>query len=385
MDTNSGVYVVDDARLIDYQDPCDKFKQHNQDNTNATVEGSVYWQEIPSSGVKKGASFGFVRLASGHERHFYLKDQKPVLGHLVRLKLFNNDNLQHPNSCELIQTLLPPPDRHKWLFGRIIQVFAHTDAQTEKTLNTSFRTSQNLNLQRRGGGFQILNGMILTEPMQGTHVDLCFFRLVLPLVIVEQIKPGVGVFFTLKELALHKVVDHTDSCYQTPVELVNDVLQGRVQQSKVYQQNASDIGNSEKLSCWAVDNICLPQDQYTGQYKNIPARKCSGLQAESVLLQKYGNVLINGMQSLIYVPRPTLNITPPIFKENEKFLFNVHFVFNEQKMGFTPESNQIKKIKSDISARRIKGKILLLNKMQRCPVYVFRPDAAQHSNVQMID
>ena len=56
-----------------------------------------------------------------------MKAQKQVLGHLVKLKLFNNEAENHPNSCELVQSLLPPPDRHRWLFGRIVEVFNDID------------------------------------------------------------------------------------------------------------------------------------------------------------------------------------------------------------------------------------------------------------------
>lgn len=79
--------------------------------------------------------------------------------------------------------------------------------------------------------------MLLAEPMQGTHVDLCFFRLVLPRAVAAQLAPGAGVYFTLKELALHKVVDHADSVHQTPVELVNDILGMQEQKGKMGVEN----------------------------------------------------------------------------------------------------------------------------------------------------
>lgn len=61
----------------------------------------------------------------------------------------------------------------------------------------------------------------------------------------------------------------------------------------------------------------------------------------------------------------------------ERFVFNVHFVFQEAKGGFVPEANQIKKFKSDVSSRRIGGRIVQLTQMERCPIYVFKPDANQ--------
>ena len=110
LQASSGIYEVESATLVDYQDPCEKFKVAHNERTDATVEGSVYWQEIqPQNNGKQslnktsnGTSYGFVRLASGHERHFFLKAQKQVLGHLVKLKLFNNEAENHPNSCELV-------------------------------------------------------------------------------------------------------------------------------------------------------------------------------------------------------------------------------------------------------------------------------------------
>lgn len=133
LEANSGIYVVEQATLLNYQDPCDKFKQSHQDKVDQTVEGSVYWQEIQKS-QKSTTSYGFVRLASGHERHFYLQKQQSVLGHLVKLKLFNADTENHPNSCELVQQLLPPPDRHKFLFGRVVGVYKELPQNTEQVL-----------------------------------------------------------------------------------------------------------------------------------------------------------------------------------------------------------------------------------------------------------
>eukprot|EP00703_Trepomonas_sp_PC1_P005287 JAP91319.1 hypothetical protein TPC1_17105 [Trepomonas sp. PC1] len=367
LEANSGIYVVDEATLINYQDPCDKFSLTHQDQVNQTVEGSVYWQEIQKQ-QKSSTSYGFVRLASGHERHFYLQKQQSVLGHLVKLKLFSSDSQAHPNSCELVQDLIPPPDRHKFLFGRIIGIYQELPAQTEQLLKSSFRLQQIKN-----SNYQTVNGMILTEPMQGTHVDLCYFRLILPMQMVQQLKPGLGIYFTLKELALHKVVDQTDSLYQTPVDLVNIILQNKTSNQK-FAQPSQDVGNSKKLSCWAVDNICLQKDQFSGYYKTIQQRNCSGIQADGLFFDRYGKVLANGFESLVYVPRPTLNIQPAIFKEQERYLFNVHFVFNEQKQAFVPEANQIRKIRQDVSSRRIQGKIIQLQQEKRCPIYVFQPN-----------
>ncbi|CAL5990997.1 Conserved_hypothetical protein [Hexamita inflata] len=381
MEANSGIYIVEQATLIDYQDPCEKFKMHYAQKTDTTIEGSVYWQEIQKKGQ---ASYGFVRLASGHERHFYLKQNQNVLGHLVKLLLFNDDPVNHPNSCQLIQSILPPPDRHRWLFGRIIGIYQ--EPTTELLLKQSFRTQ----MPQKNNDACIVNGMILTEPMQGTHVDLCFFRVVVPKLLFEQLKVGLSVYFTLKELALHKVVDQTDSVYQTPVELVNmvsdlstlnqapDTNKSQIQnilqkmQQTFFTQNDADIGNSRKLSCWAVDNICLQTDTFQGHFKSIPQRKCSGLQTEQMFFEKYGKVLLNGSESLVYVPRPTLNIFPPIFKELERFFFHIHFVFAEQKNGFVPEANQIKKIEQDVSSRRIQGRVHLIG--QRSPLYLFQPN-----------
>lgn len=78
--------------------------------------------------------------------------------------------------------------------------------------------------------------------------------------------------------------------------------------SKFFHQPTQDVGNSMKLSCWAVDNICLQLDLFFSCYKTIQQRNCSGIQADGLFFNRYGKVLVNGFESLVYVPRPTLNI-----------------------------------------------------------------------------
>ncbi|KAH0575266.1 hypothetical protein SS50377_22893 [Spironucleus salmonicida] len=239
------------------------------------VSAVVYWQEIDPK-KDQASSFGFVRLATGFERHFFFKSRENILGHLVRLTQVRNR--LHPSSCELVEVLRGPPVSD-WLSGEIVQCFSNVN---EQLLNRSFRP-QNTQIPASYG---TTCGFIAPDRQLDTVVDLCFFRLPNCENLLQQ---GARVFFTLKAQALHKVIDMQET---VPTQ-------------------------SPKLSIWAVENVSLQSLTFSGVFSTLEARKCSGIRPEKAFHETFKQQ----KSELVFMPRALL--AAGLLRAGDHVVFNV--------------------------------------------------------------
>lgn len=386
----STVYIALNVQFLDYHNPCDgllvtkdvggkikKGKKLAGDGTAATkkvIHASVYWQES-TKGAESHTSFGFVRLCNGYERHFSINTAMNYLGHLVTITLTSH-NKTHRNTCELHGSLLKPPIQQHWLIGRLVLLLRGKECEQVgqhvlDLMNGSFRTKITSAIFDTPGKLSkmiLVMGFILTESHQNTHVDCSFFRLVLPKLVSDRLEVGMLLRFTLKEGAYHKVMDISDSLYSSPCSFLNYILEtDGIKHDDQYEVStlpdgvhvyvtdqpvSTEVleGNSRRLSCWAIDNISFINDIFKGSYRNIESRKCRGIEPDESFFARYGRYLSSSRSTLIYLPRPALEVQPSLFFQSEVYFYMVHFVYNEQKPGVSAEANTLTK-------NIIKGKV----------------------------
>ncbi|TNJ26842.1 hypothetical protein GMRT_10579 [Giardia muris] len=384
----STVYIASNIVFLDYV----SLPRESMGPSARLLQASVYWQEI-----KKGdtceTSYGFARLSSGHERHFYLRNNTTQLGRLVYAQIISTQPNLHPNSCELHEYVLQPPQQQQWLLGRLALVLqgeaiAGLPAKVMKAISISYRSKLSTYYLPRRDETENLRqvlGFIVAEGYQNTHVDCAFFRLVLPESVAQRLKVGMAVRFTLKEGAYHKVVDESDFLSPVPCDLLNALLKGLPLSSRHSYRMQTDIdkGNSMKLSCWAVDNISLPTEEYGGAYANLTEKKCYGIKPDASFFSTYNSYLASNRTNLIYLPRPALGLTPPVFRENERYNFGIFFVYNEQKMAASAEANALVKHRRLLLDAPILGRVCQLQGLSMCDkvsIYAFLPARNQTSS-----
>ncbi|EFO63676.1 Hypothetical protein GLP15_224 [Giardia lamblia P15] len=388
----SAVYIALDVCFLDYYNPCDgvlttkdpwgKIKRGKRQAAEGaatftrTIHASVYWQESTKR-AEMHTSFGFVRLCNGYERHFSTNAPTNYLGHLVTITLTSH-NKTHRNTCELHESLLRPPIQQHWLIGRLVFLLRGKECEqigqhVLDLMNGSFRTkivSSTIETPGRLSKMMLVMGFIITECYQNTHVDCSFFRLILPKLVADRLEVGMLLRYTLKEGAYHKVMDISDSLYSSPCNLLNDILKADgTRSSELYEvdvlPNGAHVymidqaapadmleGNSRRLSCWAVDNISFVTDTFKGAYRYIESRKCRGIEPEESFFVRYGRYLSSNRATLIYLPRPALEVQPSLFSQSEVYFYMVHFVYNEQKSGVSAEANSLVR---DITKGRVLG------------------------------
>lgn len=379
----STVYIVLSIRFLDYYNPCDGLliakdscnkpkkgrKQIGEGSTapSRVIHASVYWQES-TKGSDTHTSFGFVRLCNGYERHFSINTPTNYLGHLVTITL-SSHNKTHRNTCELRESLLRPPIQQHWLIGRLVLLLRGKECDQVgqhvlDLMNGSFRTkitSTTFDVSGKLSKMTLVMGFIITESHQNTHVDCSFFRLVLPKLVADRLEIGMLLRYTLKEGAYHKVMDISDSLYSSPCDLLNYILEkDKDSRERPYEVNVLPDGvrvyvtdqpapaemlegNSRRLSCWATDNISFASDIFKGTYRHIESRNCRGLEPEESFFVRYGRYLSSSRATLIYLPRPALDVQPSLFLQSEVYFYMVHFVYNEQKSGVSAEANSLTK------------------------------------------
>lgn len=388
----SAVYIALDVRFLDYYNPCDgvlatkdpwgKMKRGKRQAVEGAatsarvIHASVYWQESTKR-AETHTSFGFVRLCNGYERHFSTNAPTNYLGHLVTITLTSH-NKTHRNTCELHGSLLRPPIQQHWLIGRVVLLLRGKECEqlgqhVLDLMNSSFRTkivSPTIETPGKLSKMTLVMGFIITEYYQNTHVDCSFFRLILPKLVADRLEVGMLLRYTLKEGAYHKVMDISDSLYSSPCGLLNDILDAdETKNSELYEvtvlPNGTHVyvidqaappdmleGDSRRLSCWAVDNISFVTDTFKGRYRYIESRKCRGIEPEESFFVRYGRYLSSNRATLIYLPRPALEIQPSLFSQSEIYFYMVHFVYNEQKSGVSAEANSLVK---SVTKERVLG------------------------------
>lgn len=438
----SGLFSATNVAMLDYRDPMagatiDVAKR-------PTMEAIVYWQETKVE--RTSTSYGFVRMSTGHERHFFLNSTQPYLGYLVRVALNPPGNKVHPNSCELEAPLQAPPLSRRRLLGRILRIFSDSDIplSTRQYLSQSFRivepraktagipqpkspvkqqytfssapsvgarqSSDNAdsskNRLKDTERSRLFSALVAIEPGQNCSVDVCFSRQFLPLAMISQLREGSLVYLSIKDTAYHRVVDQTDSLFTTPCSLINELLQrsslglgsiGSTAMCDVFEKEfpspgAEDECNSRKVSCWGAENVALVNQEITGRYHKMNGRRCSGIIADDVFFDRYGSELYQCRSDFLYVPRAILTAKKPLLVEGKVYRFHPYFVFNEAKGAFSAEASSLKSPSINIMHRSLRGRIYsLTSEEEKFCLYVIKPELAfapmfrRHSPSQLLD
>ncbi|GIQ81374.1 hypothetical protein KIPB_002322 [Kipferlia bialata] len=296
---------------------------------HATLEADVYWQETRA---KAQGEYGFARLQTGHERYFYLSQPKNILNSLIAVTLpaqsdhqprgGHQSSASHPDSCVIQRVVAPGLPPHRWVSGRFVGLCDPSPhSAAHRLLGQSFRHR----VQRETGvRFDTvpLTGFLIVEQAQESFVDVIFFRALLPpplqRALVHMAKRATG--------ALRLSVCLRDGAQQRPV----DVAVPR-----------SDRERGRSLSIYAAESVLLSAERYTGTLVRLQHRDVIGLRPSGVFYQTYGPYLVDGSNSLVYIPRPLLFTEERLLREGETYSFNVFFTWGNKRHVFRPEASNI--------------------------------------------
>ncbi|GKT20086.1 hypothetical protein ADUPG1_011642, partial [Aduncisulcus paluster] len=255
------VYWQDTRSLKRADKEKEKEKTYDKDEIDLLVDE---WAEPSGLTSPSGSSssipgtFGFVRLRNGYEWYFYnshsflasiannggsssshpsllgrrvsvvlpaLKDSDQGDGkeasvgsddiekHILHFTSQHMDSLGTPNTCLVQGTISLPPSQFHWIRGKIACIISNSDlvgTSAASVIAGSFKHARpKENAARKRYSVAPLQGFIIVDPAERTHVDVVFFRVTVPPSITKRMKPGVSVMFTLKENAYYKPVDAT--------------------------------------------------------------------------------------------------------------------------------------------------------------------------------